>query len=50
VGHPPNPKDDLNFHSGCFFWGSFFVFLQEVLRKKGVWMWFFDGEFVVGLW
>jgi hypothetical protein len=33
-----------------FFCGSFFVFFLGVLGKTGVWMWFFDGEFVVGLW
>jgi hypothetical protein len=33
-----------------FFSEVFFAFLQGVLGKTGVWMWFFDGEFVVGLW
>jgi hypothetical protein len=34
----------------CFFLGGVFVFLQGVLGKTGGGTWFFDGEFVVGLW
>jgi hypothetical protein len=33
-----------------FFLMEVFVFLQGVLGKTGGRTWFFDGEFVVGLW
>jgi hypothetical protein len=33
-----------------FFWRVILRFLQGILRKTGGWMWFLDGEFVVGAW